>query len=746
MNDLILDRRGMVVPATPVETGDGLGLRAATGLLWRHRTIALAAFATVAAITAAYGWLAAPVYRADTLLQIDSRSRATLVPNLQIGDRSPGSEREDAAVTGEIEILRSREVLMPVIDAVGADVVVEGALRWGWLPVGARHGVKITHLKIPEARRGEALRLSVEAGGRWTLSGPQGKVLAAGQAGQRTNFDYAATAVASATSTVATTAATAATTAPSAQASIEVEAEAGAPPVTLALRQMRPIKAYEAVLDRMRLFEPAKESKVVRVSYEDVDPERAAALLNAQVAAYLDRAVARRAGDGSRTLTFLEGQLPLMRSRVEAAEDALAAFQRGSAAMPLGTEAEGLSRQRVDLERQQIELEIKRDLLAQTYTADHHELRAIRLQLANVRRTLGRLRDSADQLPGAQRTRLRLQREVDIQAQQYSTVLAQVQQLRIADASWLASARQADRATAPIEPVRPRMGALASVGTGLALLAAIIAALIARSLRTTVSDGRELDSRLGPPTIATVPLSLNQPLLMDGRLREAVETDIGTHRLLARAAPQDPAIEGLRTLHLSLTMRARTLAAKVILITSPTYGAGNAFVASNLAALMAETGKRVLLVETDLRMPSMHRYVDLDQRAPGLTDVLYGMKLIDEVIVPHATANLDALLQGSMTDNPGALLMTEGVGEILRDLRQRYDHIVLHAPPLLGVGDALAVGRLADCALLVVRAEQSLVNEVQESVQRLERSGIRLEGLIFNGVRGRRPSGVVAAA
>jgi tyrosine-protein kinase Etk/Wzc len=741
MNDLILDRRGMVVSSSPPPAGDTLGLRAAAGLLWRHRLPAWTMFMLVATAVAAYGWLAQPVYRADTLLQIDSRSRATLVPNLQMGDRSSGSERDEAAVTGEIEILRSREVLMPVIAAVGADVAVGGGLRWGWMPVGSRHGVKVKHLSVPEARRGEPLQLAVEPGGSWTLTGPQAQVLARGRSGQRTDFVYAPASGAANASAGSAAAATAIMS-----ASIEVVVDEPTPPIVVKLQQLRPIKAYEAVLDRMRLFEPAKESKVVRISYEDVEPERAAALLNAQVAAYLDRGVARRAGEGSRTLTFLEAQLPLLRGRVEAAEDALAAFQRGAAAMPLGTEAESLGRQRVDLERQQIELEIKRDALAQTYTRDHHEVRAVNMQLANVRRALTRLRESADQLPGAQRTRVRLQREVDIQAQQYSTVLAQVQQLRIADASWLASARQADRATAPIEPVRPRTVSLISIGTGLALLAAIAAALVARSLRTTVVDGRELEQRLGPPTIATVPLSANQPLLMDGRLREAVETDIGTHRLLARAAPQDPAIEGLRTLHLSLTMRARTLAAKVILVTSPTYGAGNAFVASNLAALMAETGKRVLLVETDLRMPSMHRYVDIDQRAPGLTDVLYGVKLLEEVIVPHATANLDALLQGSMTDNPGALLMTEGLAEILRDLRQRYDHIVLHAPPLLGVGDALAVGRLADCALLVVRAEQSLVNEVQESVQRLERGGIRLEGLIFNGARGRRPSGVVGAA
>ena len=721
MNDMILDRRGVVVHA-PAPAGDALGLRAAFGLLWRHRAAALFAAALTLLGTFAYAWLAAPVYRADTLLQIDSRTRTTLVPNLQIGERGSGSERDDAAVTGEIEILRSREVLLPVIAATGADVVIERALRWGWLPVGARHGIDVVQLQLPEPWRGQALELSVEPGGAWALRDAVGEVLARGASGERRTFELGAPPAASSSNT----------------GSIEITVAADAYPTKLTLRQLQPMKAYESLLTRMRAFEPAKDSKVVRISYEDTDAERAAAVLNAQLAGYLDRAVARRANDGSRTLAFLENQLPMMRGRIEAAEDALAAFQRGSAAVPMGTEAEGLTRQRGDLERQQIELEIKRDSLAQTYTAEHHELRAVNAQLANVRRALARVRSSVDELPGAQRTRLRLQREVDIQAQQYSAILAQVQQLRIADASWLASARQADRATPPIEPVRPRLSAVVSIGAALAALSALIAALIARSLRTTVVDTHELEERLGPPTIATVPLSANQALLMDGRLREAVETDVGSHRLLARAAPQDPAVEGLRTLHLSLTMRARTLAAKVILVTSPTYGAGNAFIASNLAALMAETGKRLLLVETDLRAPSVHRYVDLDLRAPGLTDVLYGVKLLDEVIVPHATANLDALLQGSLTDNPGALLMTEGLGEILRDLRQRYDHIVLHAAPLLGTGDALAVGRLADCALLVVRAEQSLVNEVQEAVQRLERGGIRLEGLIFNGARSAR--------
>jgi tyrosine-protein kinase Etk/Wzc len=210
---------------------------------------------------------------------------------------------------------------------------------------------------------------------------------------------------------------------------------------------------------------------------------------------------------------------------------------------------------------------------------------------------------------------------------------------------------------------------------------------------------------------------------------------MGTHRLLARAAPQDPAIESLRSVHLSLVLRARSIQAQVIVVTAPSYGAGKSFVASNLAALMAETGKSVLLIEADMRKPAVYRYVNLDPNASGLSDVLCGERSLDEVIYPHATANLDMLMHGTMSENPGSLLLMPELAATMRTLRERYDHIVIHTPPLRAVGDALAFAPVADCALLVVRSEQSLLDEANDAMRRLERAGLRLEGVIFNGVQ-----------
>ncbi len=712
---LQLRREGGELPL--LQRGDAFGLRAALETLRHYRGLAATVFTLVLGVTLLYWLLAVPVFKADTLLQIASRSRATLLPNLEAAQRSSGTpDAERREVAGEIEILRSRDILLPVIEAVGADLSIGGAKRWGFVPVGARHGVQLVRMKLPAAQQGRDFRLAVDSAG-WTLSDDDNQVVAQGASGVAQQFQIGGQ-----------------------TASIEVRAPADVAPTRLTVRQDRALRAYENVVDRLRMFEPSRESGVLRISFEDADPERAAALLNAMVAKYLERTVARRADEGGEALTFLQGQLPQFEARVRAAEDALSAYQQTTAAVPLSIEADALLRQRGELERQAMDLQMKREQLAQLLTPAHPDLAAVQAQLGNVRRALARMGASTNALPAQQRDLVRLQRDVQISTQQYTAMLERAQQLRIAGAGLVADARQLDLATVPIEAVRPKAPALMSIGLGLATLLSLAAVLLARAMRTTVSDVLEIESQFSHTTLARIPQSANQPRLMDGRLREAVETDMGTHRLLARAAPQDPAVEGLRSVHLSLTLRARSIAAKVVLVTSPSYGAGKSFVASNLAALMAETGKRVLLMEADMRHPAVHRYVGLDVNAAGLSDVLCGARTLEEVIYPHASANMDALMAGTMTDNPGSLLLMPALAETLDTLRAQYDHIVIHGTPLRAIGDALAVGRSADCALLVVRSEQSLLEEANDAVRQLEQAGIRLEGVIFNGVRASRQS------
>lgn len=690
--------------------GDLFGLRSAVDSVLRHGWLAFSVFALTLAAALAYALLAAPVYKADTLVRLDTRVKDSLAPSLIAAERGP-AEAERTNTAGEQELLTSREVMLPVIAQTGADIDLGFARRHGWLPVGARHGVQVPVFQVPAQRQDKAFSLQV-VGKRWQLNDPAGTPVARGDVGQQVVFGI-----------------------DGGEGRIEVQARASLPATQLRLRQLSPLKAVEEVNKRLRALELTRESGVLRISYEDESAARAAALLNGLVKAYLDNTIARKANDGARALAFVEGQLPALKARMDSAEQELARYQQTARAAPLNMESDALLRQRGDLERQATELQVKHDQLAQHLTPAHPELAAVERQQATLRAALGRLVGQADRLPTQSRDVVRLQRDVQTTTQQYTAMLNHVQQQRVADSGWLANGRQLDKAMVPTEPSRPQKAAVLSVGAGLGLVLALLAALATHALQPTVTGTQELLARAAPPTLAVIPESAAQKRLMSGRLADGSLDELGTHRLLARAAPDEAAVESLRSVHLSLMLRERQNPSKVVLVTSPSAGTGKSFVASNLAAVMAESGRRVLLMEADLHKPGVHRLVAIDEMAQGLTDLLTQTCSLDQVIHRHPSAGFDVLLQGSRQRSMGAVLMSPVLDRTMAELRNRYDHIVINGAPTSPTQDALVVGRHADMALMVVRAEQSLLAETRTALRRLEQSGIKLEGLLFNGVK-----------
>ncbi len=709
MSTFTVERRAAnQVPPDPTP-GDAFGLRSAIDSVLQHGRLAGSVFAAVMLFFFAYATVSTPVYHADTLVRVESRHKDSLLPSMAANEK-PVAETDRANLPAEMGVLVSREMLLPVIAAVGADVDIDRARRYG-LPVAGRHGVEVAAFRVPAAHQGKAFVLTVSKG-HFELTDKDKTPLAKGPVGTATAFALDGV-----------------------QGVIEVRAAADLPTTEVHIRQLLPVKAFQDVTKRLRTVELARDSGVMRVSFEDDDPERAAALLNGLVQRYLDSTVQRKGEDAARALNYVEAQLPALKARVDAAEAALSRYQLSSRAAPGNTEADSLLRQRNEMEKQLVDLQLRRDQLSQSVTAAHPELAAVLRQMGTVKSALERLAAGADRLPDQQRDLVRLQRDLASETQIYTTLLNQAQQMRVAGGSWLATARQVDRAVAPLDPVRPKLAAVMSIGTAAALLLALSAALLAHALQPTVTNARELLARSVPPTLAVIPESPAQKRLMAGRVAEESLDEMGTHLLLARAAPDDAAVESLRSVHMSLMLRESTLATKVILVTSPRDGVGKSFIAANLAAVMAETGRRVLLIEADLRNPGLHKYVGIDEAAAGVSDLLSRTRSLDRVIHAHPSAGFDVILQGSRTKKKGSLLLSADLATALTELRTRYDHVVINGAPAMPTRDALVVGRLADIALMVVRAEHSLLHETRTAVRRLEQSGIKMEGLLFNGAK-----------
>jgi tyrosine-protein kinase Etk/Wzc len=678
-----------------------------------------------------------PVWQSDALLQIDAsgpRALATSLAQVQAGPQPP-----QGFVQGELEILRSREIVaraiqqtnadldvavdsrMPVIGAwwarrfaAGAtkpvDAPLPGLEQWAW--GGER--LRVAQLVVPRARFGEPLWIEAVRDG-WVLRDEDERALARGRLGEVVSFSL-----------------------DGAPARVQIAEIAARDGTRFRLVPSDPGVVYDNTLMALKIEEAGRQSGVIRVSYADTDAAFAKSFVDALTAAYLDHHLKVRSSEASRALAFLEGQLPAVKQELDRAEEALDAYRTGNATIDVAQENENALRRISDLERQRVEIEMRQQQLAQRFTPNHPDVQALARQGATVAAAIGALRGQMRQAPRQEKDVVRLQRNVQVNTQLYTAMLNNAQELRVAQAGMTGNARLVDPAGVQSRPVKPRAGTVLAITAALGLIAALLAVLAARVLRPTLRTSEELEHETGIATLAAIPESPRQRTLMRGpRLWRARLQQ----RLLAVRSPSEPAVEGLRALRNSVTMRAeRTLVdgaprGSVALVTSSTSEAGKSFVAANLAVLMAAADRRVLLVDADLRAPRLHAYFGVDRDRPGLADVLDGRATLDDAILRDVLPGLDLLLTGHVTESPGELLLQPRFEKLLDALRASHSQVLIDSAPVLPVGDTLALGRLADATYVVVRSEANTQREVRDTIRRLESVGTRIDGLVLNGVK-----------
>ena len=171
----------------------------------------------------------------------------------------------------------------------------------------------------------------------------------------------------------------------------------------------------------------------------------------------------------------------------------------------------------------------------------------------------------------------------------------------------------------------------------------------------------------------------------------------------------------------------------IILFTGPSPGLGKSFVCINLGTVLALTGKRVVVVDADLRKGHLHLFVGADPK-PGVTDYVIGDADLSGIIRKTPIDGLDIISRGTHPPNPAELLLHERFDAMLKQLSSSYDLVLVDSPPVLAVTDAAIIGRSAGCTLVVLKAAEHPLPEIEETLKRLEASGSHVRGVIFNQV------------
>ena len=170
-----------------------------------------------------------------------------------------------------------------------------------------------------------------------------------------------------------------------------------------------------------------------------------------------------------------------------------------------------------------------------------------------------------------------------------------------------------------------------------------------------------------------------------------------------------------------------------MLITSAVPWQGKSFISVNLSYLFAATGKKVLLIEADIRLASVKRYLEFNTKGPGLSTILRDGIPAEQAIVRGVHPNLDFLPSGPTVRNPGDLLASDATNELINKLAEFYDFVVIDSPPLLPVHDARSLAKSADVTLFIARQGGVNLSEIHDAIDVFNKSGNQIDGVVFNG-------------
>lgn len=360
------------------------------------------------------------------------------------------------------------------------------------------------------------------------------------------------------------------------------------------------------------------------------------------------------------------------------------------------------------------DLELQQSLTAQLIQAEA-EAAALRARHQKLQEDLARASRELGKIPSRQVTLSGLQRQVDVAQNVYSDLLQRSQQIEVGRVMALGNADIVEPATVPRLPVKPNVPLNLVLGILLGLGVGVGVALVQDQLDDTVRDQSEAARLADAPVLGAIPVFGHE----------------ATPAALTSGGPQAVAVEAYRALRYCLDFVTQGERGRLILVTSPGQFEGKSTTVLNLARAVSLTGRRVILVDTDLRRSGLGRMLGAKPE-PGVTDVLLGEATLQDVLQRCREPGLRFLGSGKQVPNPTELLDSAAMRDLVAELRREADLIIFDSPPVLAVADSLVLASLSDAVLMVCVAGQSHRYDLQLARALLSRVGETVSGVVLN--------------
>jgi tyrosine-protein kinase Etk/Wzc len=710
-----------------LENEGNLDLAAILDVFVLYRKMIILIFVTMASIGIFYVSVSSPVYEANILTQVDETTAAGAASSL-LGQDISGMFGVKSSAETEMQVLRSRLVVQSTVEDLKLYIeagpvrfpIIGGAIARsnsgkstpGIFGIGGftwgHEKIEITSFNIPAEYEDQKYTINLKQGGVFGLTGQgiHGEVV--GKIGVNNVFE-------------------------SDDGIIEISvksfyAEPGAQFSVI----RRSIEQTTSNLQRgISITQSAKEADVIEVKLRGTDAELIARTLNGIAHYYLTQNQERRAQDAEKSLAFLEGQLPEARAKLDRAEKFYADIRQKLGAVQMTGDAGVMIQQAAAIETQRTDLLRKRADALTKYLPANPAITAIDDQIAVLQGQSNIIENKIAQLPEIQRRIVQSERDVKVSNDLYVGLLNNIEQLQLLRAGRIGNVRIVDYALMPERPAYLwRTFRLIAV-FGLSVFAAIGSALIRNLLFGGVSEIGEIEGNTDLKVFTVIPLASAESLKT--KLRRLNKHAI-SRRLLAISDPGNPVIESLRSFRVALQFANPDESSRIIVFAGPTPGIGKTFVSSNVAAVLASSGKRILLVDGDLRRAGLSRVLGMAGEI-GFAELISGSTDPSGVIRKISPGGFDFIPSGSYQTNPADLLENENLSRWLKSLSSQYDVVVIDTAPVLAVPDPSILARAAKGSLFIVaRAGMTTLAQLEETVRRFDQVGVQPRGVILNGV------------
>ena len=682
------EQQTIVVGAQAPAANNTITLLEALFILWKKRFTLCLFLIVGAVIGVVVGQWIRPQFTSDALLQIDVKGNKAA--NRAMGEMGAILDVASPA-DAEIELIKSRLVLNYV--------VAEEHLMYSAVPQGAlnrllhREGrMDIDFLNIPELARADRWEAVVTGENSYAIYTPEETKLVEGKVGDLLSAPYAGDTL-----------------------RIRVKLMRATLGEKFVIKQGNPLLAVRGLARSLKVAEKGKQTGVIGISYSHRYADRAASILNTIANTYVRQNVEMRSAEAEKTLEFLETQLPGVKAKLDSSEKILSDYRHSIGSVDMNGETQAHLNKEIDLQRQLLHLEQQRQEATRLFKEEHPSVQTIVKQQDKLRGELARLKKSAESMPATQQEMIRLQEDVSLNNAQYTAMLNNIQQLRVVRAGEVGNVRVVD--FAQIEPIqsKPKKLNILVCSMAASFMVGVLLVFVLRMMRNGIRSSQELEHATNVSVFAKIPESKNR-LVKDKRRKLT----------LVESSPNDQASEAFRTLQTALDFSLEA-GQKVVMTCGLVPGVGKSFVAKNLAAVYAMNGKRVLLVDADMR-----KGVIRSSKYIGLTEVLSGKVEWREAVADARCENLFVMGCGKRLMSPSELLRHDKFKNLLEELRQEYDMIIVDTPPVSMVTDAELIYPLVDFTLMVVHYGADSLEQIKENLANLRRYGDKPCAFVLN--------------